>query len=192
MFRDSNWRGDRDEEPLKYQAVIHIEPNIQRRVFSIRWRETPLHPSPSVQDSEPYYFVAPNLSIAPKRLLDLKQVQNLKVIKLLELSTILDRHIRYATLSHCWGPKASEPPLRTTTINIKQHLEGISMDGLTLNYRHAVLDSKTDWELEAAKMADTYHGGYLNIVAVAASDAHGDFIRDDLGQNQQDRFTDIH
>ncbi|KAG4255687.1 hypothetical protein FPRO03_04636 [Fusarium proliferatum] len=217
-------------------------------MFGIRWRETSLTPDPRVQDSEPYYFKAPNcpgkkspwqlnqgfdarlqtvaewlsncethhaecretVSILPKRLLGLEQTEHSKVLKLVESSAITEKNIRYATLSHCWGPKTSAPPLRTTSSNIKDHIQGISLGELTLNFRHAVSiclklgirylwidslciiqDSQADWEAEAAKMADIYRSGYLNIAAVAASDAHEGFIRDELVENQRDRFTDI-
>lgn len=63
VFCDSNWTGGRDGEPSKYETIVHIEPNIQRSMFGIRWRETSLTPDPRVQDSEPYYFTAPNCKI---------------------------------------------------------------------------------------------------------------------------------
>lgn len=95
----------------------------------------------------------------PRRLLDLKDVERSKVVRLVETSATIDVNGRYATLSHCWGPKTSKPPLRTTSDNINHHFEGISslikqylliqlimkkgipLDDLNLNFRDAVLIS---------------------------------------------------
>lgn len=61
----------------------------------------------------------------PRRLLDMKDAERSKVVRLVEAST-LGVDIRYATLSHCWGPRTSKPPLKTTSDNIHQHFEGVS------------------------------------------------------------------
>ncbi|KAK0704849.1 heterokaryon incompatibility protein-domain-containing protein, partial [Lasiosphaeris hirsuta] len=117
---------------------------------------------------------------------------------------------RYATLSHCWGPPTSKPPLRTTKFNQIGHSKGIALATLTLNFLDAVLicrklgldyiwidslciiqDDSADWEAEAAKMADIYRGSYLNIAAAAAADAHGGIIGLTSLPDPKDRLTNI-
>lgn len=65
-------------------------------------------------------------SVMPRRLLDLKEVETSKMVRLVETSTTVDMDARYATLSHCWGPMRSKPPLITTSENINRHYKGIS------------------------------------------------------------------
>ncbi|UKZ72200.1 uncharacterized protein TrAtP1_013139 [Trichoderma atroviride] len=134
-------------------------------------------------------------SIMPRRLLDLKDVERSNVVRLVETSTAVGVDVRYATLSHCWGPRTSKPPLKTISDNITRHFEGIPLDDLNLNFRDAVLisiklgvqyiwidslciiqDNSSDWEIEAAKMADIYRQSYINLAASAAHDAHGGMV----------------
>ncbi|KAL7900499.1 heterokaryon incompatibility domain-containing protein [Trichoderma sp. SZMC 28014] len=134
-------------------------------------------------------------SVMPRRLLDLKDVERSKVIRLVETSTAVGTDVRYATLSHCWGPRTSKPPLKTTSDNILHHFEGIPLDDLNLNFKDAVLisiklgvqyiwidslciiqDNSNDWEIEAEKMADIYRQSYINLAASAAHDAHGGMV----------------
>ncbi|KAL7946935.1 HET domain-containing protein [Trichoderma barbatum] len=134
-------------------------------------------------------------SVRPRRLLDLAEVEISRVVKLIETSTAVDVDVRYSTLSHCWGPPTSKPPLRTTSGNLNNHYLGIPLHSLNLNFRDAVLisvklglrylwidslciiqDDRGDWEIEAAKMADIYRQSYINLAASAAHDSHGGII----------------
>ncbi|UKZ94767.1 uncharacterized protein TrAFT101_009621 [Trichoderma asperellum] len=134
-------------------------------------------------------------SVRPRRLLDLEEAERTKRIRLIETSASVGTDVRYATLSHCWGPKTSKPPLKTTLENITHHYKGISLDDLNLNFRDAVViaiklgvqyiwidslciiqDDYSDWETEAEKMADIYRQSYINIAASAAHDAHGGIV----------------
>ncbi|KAK5994315.1 hypothetical protein PT974_04788 [Cladobotryum mycophilum] len=142
-------------------------------------------------------------STLPRRLLDLSELEQLGQVKLIESSTIIERSIKYATLSHCWGPPTFKPPLRTTKFSYAEHSRGISLNHLTLNFHDAVLicrkiglsyvwidslciiqDDGADWEAEAVKMADVYRGGYINIAVNAAHDAHGGIIDGTLWQRE--------
>ncbi|KAK3344286.1 heterokaryon incompatibility protein-domain-containing protein [Lasiosphaeria hispida] len=150
------------------------------------------------------------VSAWPRRLLDLTSVESLQMVKLIESCTLTGQSIRYATLSHCWGPRTSKPPLKTLKSNQAEHSNGIALDHLTLNFRDAVLvcrklglhyiwidslciiqDDSADWEAEAAKMADIYRGSHLNIAAAAAADAHGGIIGVTSLQDPKDRLTSI-
>ncbi|KAL6692965.1 heterokaryon incompatibility domain-containing protein [Trichoderma pleuroticola] len=134
-------------------------------------------------------------TVRPRRLLDLSDVENSKVVRLIETSTSVDIDVRYSTLSHCWGPSTSEPPLKTTSTNLNNHYKGIPIENLNLNFRDAIFisvklglrylwidslciiqDDHGDWEMEAAKMADIYRQSYINLAASAAHDAHGGII----------------
>ncbi|KAK5992343.1 hypothetical protein PT974_05747 [Cladobotryum mycophilum] len=131
----------------------------------------------------------------PRRLLDLKDLEGSNKVKLVDTCSIVGVDIKYATLSHCWGPRTSKPPLRTLSTNLQSHFEGIPLNDLTLNFRDAVSisfklglrylwidslciiqDDTGDWEVEAAKMADIYRQSYINLAASAAHDAHGGII----------------
>ncbi|PTB49117.1 hypothetical protein M431DRAFT_500507 [Trichoderma harzianum CBS 226.95] len=134
-------------------------------------------------------------TLRPQRLLDLSDVEDSKVVRLIETSTSVEIDVRYSTLSHCWGPPTSEPPLKTTSTNINNHYMGIPVENLNLNFRDAVFisvklglrylwidslciiqDDHRDWEMEAAKMVDIYRQSYINLAASAAHDAHGGII----------------
>ncbi|KAF4867856.1 hypothetical protein CGCSCA1_v013050 [Colletotrichum siamense] len=92
----------------------------------------------------------------------------------------------YIALSYCWGKVLN---LTTTSSNLAQRKAGISWDGLSESFRHAILicrslgvrymwidalciiqDSPSDWEKEAARMADVYENAFLTIATDAARD----------------------
>lgn len=78
----------------------------------------------------------------PRRLLDLKAVKTSKLVKLVETSTVVGIDARYATLSHCWGPKTSKPPLKTTSDNIANHYKGIYLLITTISMYSANCQSR--------------------------------------------------
>jgi hypothetical protein len=91
---------------------------------------------------------------------------------------------RYVALSHCWGKTL---PIRVTTENILEHIQGISMltqtflDSAFLTRRLRIQylwvdslcilqDSKSDWETEVAKMGDYYRLSWLTIATGMSAD----------------------
>lgn len=106
-------------------------------------------------------------------------------------------HIRYATLSHCWGKIEIT---RLESDNINQFLEEIPESALCKTFRHAIeitraagldylwIDSlciiqhdAEDWSREAARMADVYGQSVLSIAASSAIDgSQGCFFDRDL------------
>jgi len=148
-----------------------------------------------ISDCDSYHAACKeNIQVKPRRLLDLTLIEETDRVRLVSTADITGS-IRYATLSHCWGPQTSKPPLQTDHFTLQAHLQGISISELTQNFRDAVtisrkfgldylwIDSlciiqndKADWEIEAANMANIYRGGYINIAATASEDAHGGII----------------
>lgn len=105
-----------------------------------------------------------------------------------------DGHVgRYVTLSHCWGGRV---PLTTTSRVIEERKRSIPLVSLPKTFLDAVLitrrlglrylwidslciiqDSKSDWEMESARMEAIYRHCYLNISARGASNVEdGCFI----------------
>jgi hypothetical protein len=81
----------------------------------------------------------------------------------------------YIALSHCWGhPNLCAPPLTTETIAItrKLGLRYVWIDSLCI-----IQDSPSDWEQEAARMADVYKGSYITIAATSAISSHDGFLK---------------
>ena len=107
-------------------------------------------------------------------------------------------HLRYMTLSHCWG---SQPFLKLTQSNIGQLKESISISELPKTFQDAVIvtaiwfqcdylwidslciiqDSADDWQNESAEMRHIYKSAWLNIAATGARDSsYGLFFDRDL------------
>jgi hypothetical protein len=97
--------------------------------------------------------------------------------------------VSYMTLSHCWG---SAQFLTLTKRTLPKLKAGISTSKLPKTFQDAVYitrkmgirflwidslcilqDSISDWQHEAALMADVYRGSLCNIAATGASDANG-------------------
>lgn len=114
----------------------------------------------------------------PTRLLDVGGDE----VRLVESTR--DQQVTYACLSHCWG---GHQPIRTLKKNIERHKIAIPWDCLPKTFQDAVTvvrrsglrylwidslciiqDSSSDWESEAARMADIYSGAYFTIAALAA------------------------
>ena len=102
------------------------------------------------------------------------------------LSGELDKSIRYATLSHCWG-LVKFPDL--TTGSFGAFCQSIPSQALSKTFRDAIYiarylgfsylwidslcifqDSEEDWARESSSMAKVYGGADLNIAASSARD----------------------
>lgn len=109
-----------------------------------------------------------------------------------QLASSRREEIRYATLSYCWG---NFMPLKTTSVTLQQHCNGIPVAGLPLVFREAVTvasvlglrylwidalcivqDDKDDWERESVCMADIYASSYITIAAAASSHCGESFL----------------
>lgn len=90
-------------------------------------------------------------------------------------------------------------PLTTLTVNIEDRMKSIPMNILPRTFRDAVKvtrglglryiwidslciiqDSKSDWEQEAAQMADIYKNSYVTIAAEGSRDSHEGILTDRL------------
>jgi hypothetical protein len=108
-------------------------------------------------------------------------------IRLCETSTLAPSRLFYATLSHCWG---NFVPLRLLTTNISSFLHGIALDSLPRTFQDAVemtrnlslgylwidclcilQDSTQDWAAESNRMYETYRHSFVNLAAVASTNA---------------------
>ncbi|KAI1136507.1 HET-domain-containing protein [Hypoxylon sp. FL0543] len=95
---------------------------------------------------------------------------------------------RYVALSHCWGlsmPHCAQTFRETLT----EHLERIRLSNLTKTFVDTIMiarrlripfvwidslcilqDSRDDWEIEAAQMADVYSNAYVTLAASSSPD----------------------
>ena len=100
--------------------------------------------------------------------------------------------VEYATLSYSWGTSL---PIKTTSSNIEQHRNGLSIESLPRTLRDAVRiaqlldfrylwidalciiqDDAADWAVQAALMTDIYEGSALCISALSAKDCNSGFL----------------
>ena len=122
----------------------------------------------------------------PRRVLDVSK----NSVRLVD-TTVCGLSGEYITLSYCWGPK--EALLKTTTATIHEKMQQIEWHILPRTFQDAISitrelgirylwidclciiqDDTLDWEMEAAKMAQYYSGGFLNLAATHGSDpTHG-------------------
>ncbi|TGO07775.1 hypothetical protein BTUL_0247g00010 [Botrytis tulipae] len=129
----------------------------------------------------------------PRRLIDVEEFFITGKVRLVESRSIerVDMtKIKYATLSHCWGPIASRVT-RTTSHNYDEHMEEIIISKLPQIFQDVILltggldmqyiwidslcivqDDPSDWQQQSAMMADIYAGSLLNISAAHGSDSH--------------------
>lgn len=137
----------------------------------------------------------------PKRLLDLGTDQNHAVARLIESEYELGAqgHIKYATLSYCWGSEAeAAQQLRLTVDNIEKFRRRISLSEMTvvlqdavcvchtLGIRYLWVDSlcilqggmeQSDWEEQSYEMSRVFGNSWLTICAVASSSCMETFLR---------------
>jgi hypothetical protein len=126
----------------------------------------------------------------PKRVLDLALKASTGVVTLYESKNEI---VEYATLSYSWGTSL---PFKTTSSNIEQHRNGLSIESLPqtlqdavrvaqlLDFRYLWIDSlciiqddAADWAVQAALMTDIYEGSALCISALGAKDCNSGFSK---------------
>lgn len=100
----------------------------------------------------------------------------------------------YVALSHCWGTPVTTCQATTTTLDDLKNI-GIEWSSLPKTFQDAVIvskaiginylwidslcilqDSRSDWEIESARMRDVYEGAVLVIGAEASSSDRGGFL----------------
>jgi hypothetical protein len=127
----------------------------------------------------------------PSRLLAVGE-HNDTAVRLCETSKIISSTLHYTTLSHCWGDFV---PIRLLTTNISEFLRGIPLDSIPRTFRDAVettrslglsylwidsicilQDSAQDWAVESNRMYEIYRNSYLNLAAVASTNATGGLV----------------
>jgi len=116
----------------------------------------------------------------------------------------------YLVLSHCWGDtKLHPPPLKLLRSNLTSRKEFISLSELPLTFLETVLltralgfryvwidslcivqDDASDWEREAARMADVYRLATLTISADGASNS-GEGLLAPVGENRRSRSVEL-
>jgi hypothetical protein len=104
---------------------------------------------------------------------------------MIKLHESQNQKAQYIALSHSWG---GHHPITTTQSTLQDHKKGIHFDSLPKTFQDAILitrrlghryiwidslciiqDSKSDWEYEAARMADVYQNAWLTISATRSS-----------------------
>jgi hypothetical protein len=100
-------------------------------------------------------------------------------------------HVRYVTLSHCWGILPEAQRKKLTRENIEEFKRGIKLSELPETFRQAMkfaarlpevgyiwIDSLciiqgdlTDWLEQSASMGEVYSNAFLNLSATAATDS---------------------
>lgn len=115
-------------------------------------------------------------ALLPSRLLDLGTGKRVDEVHLREFRNVDRDHIRYMTLSHCWG---KEEFLTTTKSTLLERKTGILVSQLPKTFQDAIeithglgtrylwidslciiQDDISDWEFESAKMASIYSGSF--------------------------------
>lgn len=144
----------------------------------------------------------------PTRLISLKQLKQPRFLYNMSLeSTVKDtgvevqlvekgdwedegptEHVRYVTLSHCWGKLPEAQRTKLSSENIKEFKRGIKLENLPKTFCQAMkfaarlpevgyiwIDSLcikqgdvTDWLEQSASMGEVYRNAYLNLSATAA------------------------
>ncbi|KAK4097598.1 HET-domain-containing protein [Parathielavia hyrcaniae] len=161
-----------------------------------RWLHTCIHghavcrlPAPAIdltRDEE-----APEL---PTRVLDVGSADPVRHPMLVET---LGRKDRYVALSHCWGPTPSSiTKTERAGDNLRRRLQGIPVEELSTNFRHAVevtralgyqylwidslcivQDDPQDWAAESVKMAEVYSRASLTIATANSASADEGFLK---------------
>ncbi|KAH0534062.1 hypothetical protein FGG08_007341 [Glutinoglossum americanum] len=107
----------------------------------------------------------------------------------------------YVCLSHCWGGSGW---MKTTTLNIKEHLNEIAFKSLPRTFRDAVTftrglrirylwidslcivqDDLEDWRRESGNMCTIYHGSSLTLAASMASNNDGGCFYSHASMNER-------
>jgi hypothetical protein len=136
----------------------------------------------------------------PKRVLKVGSTSK-DNIRLVEPSGI---QAAYIALSHCWG---GHQPIKTTSSSLAQmqvniewkDLSPVFQDAITVTRRLdiewiwidslcIIQNSKSDWEIESAKMCDYYSNAYLTVSASSSKNGSIPFLRERSLQWQTERF----
>ncbi|OTA92465.1 hypothetical protein M434DRAFT_387318 [Hypoxylon sp. CO27-5] len=129
----------------------------------------------------------PDKDFMPTRLIEVGREDTEKV-RLVATRGMKLRDRRYIALSHCWGlnmPRHAQ----TFGETLREHMEGIQLSNLTKTFVDAIKiarrlqvpfvwidslcilqDSREDWEIEAAQMANVYSNAFVTLAASASSD----------------------
>jgi Heterokaryon incompatibility protein (HET) len=113
----------------------------------------------------------------------------------LTIASKLGKSIKYAALSYCWGPSSSMR-LITTSKTLSARLASLPWKELPPLFHDAFLvtrelgleyiwidalcivqDDEHDWEIEAARMGDTYRNAHITIVAAQSRSTNDSFLR---------------
>ncbi|PQE03108.1 heterokaryon incompatibility protein [Rutstroemia sp. NJR-2017a BVV2] len=126
--------------------------------------------------------------VLPSRLIDVAEhEEDIRIVET-EISAI-DKEVRYAALSHCWGPPELIP-IRTLKVNVQNTPYDITYQSLSKTFKDAVTitrklglryvwidslcivqDDIDDWNRESKIMGNIYANCYVNIVASDAADS---------------------
>ncbi|KAG4433858.1 hypothetical protein IFR05_010644 [Cadophora sp. M221] len=126
--------------------------------------------------------------VLPSRLIDvLEHEADIRIVET-EISAI-DKDVRYAALSHCWGPPELMP-IRTLKANVQITPYDIAYESLSKTFKDAVTitrklglryiwidslcivqDDVCDWNRESEIMGNIYANCRVNIVASDAADS---------------------
>lgn len=74
----------------------------------------------------------------PRRLVDLDVPGDPRFCNLVNTDQIDKGEAIYTTLSYCWGPTTSQPPLKTTKENVEHHYTNITFETLSTTYQDAL------------------------------------------------------
>ncbi|KAL1636617.1 hypothetical protein SLS58_009741 [Diplodia intermedia] len=107
----------------------------------------------------------------PTRLIDVGTMDS-AAVALVEASGNMPG-LRYAVLSHCWGPRDPQKPMLKTELS-------------TLAERK---DSTEDWQREAALMHQVYKHAHVCIAATSARTSHDGFLERSLSREVRIPFT---
>ncbi|KAH7319515.1 heterokaryon incompatibility protein-domain-containing protein [Rhexocercosporidium sp. MPI-PUGE-AT-0058] len=121
---------------------------------------------------------------SPTRLID---VENCRLVETRQKASSV---LRYAALTHCWGPDMPEAGM-TKRENLEFHKQEIDFSNLPRSFRDAILVSKSlgiqylwidslciiqdsvdDWEFESAQMGLVYSYAWCTIAASSAKNCH--------------------
>ncbi|KAF5977557.1 hypothetical protein FBULB1_6489 [Fusarium bulbicola] len=138
----------------------------------------------------------PDKTFIPDRLIDVRGDQ---------LSLVLTKHFqprdaeshRYTALTYCWGPEPyASKQLKTTSVNIHQHLQHIPASSLPQVIKDAVAvtrtlfipflwvdalcilqDDTSDWDKQCAVMERIYGNAHLSLAAASSDNCEEGFIK---------------
>jgi hypothetical protein len=126
--------------------------------------------------------------VLPSRLIDVAEhKEDIRIVET-EISAI-DKGVRYAALSHCWG-SPELMPTRTLKVNVQNTPYDIAYESLSKTFKDTVTitrnlglryvwidslcivqDDVDDWNRESKRMGNIYASCHVNLVASDAADS---------------------